>query len=173
MLLMEIIVELVEKPALQMGVLSSAEGYYVSTNKYGQYAHSSSNLDATPGNNQYSRVVYAGESVGGSSVTLTSADSIEYILESNKSYSMKITIVTSQSAGVGPGMFVYDVSVSVDNSGIAVLNATNLSFSYNPIGYVVNLSVQTGPFFRIDFIGTGGVNVRAVATIEATELLFV
>lgn len=151
---------------------SIAEGYYAATDKYGQYAHSSSNMDASPGNSQYTRVVYMGESVSGASVSLTAGDATEYQLVPNKNYAMKITVVAGQSAGSAPAIFVYDLLVAVNASNVATILATNLNYSYNPTAYTVILSIFSSNILRLDFSGIGGVTVRAVATFEATELSY-
>lgn len=157
-------------------------GYRAKANLPGQFAHSGGNqLNDDTGRNQFTRVVFYADS--NSNVTVDFGDglgSVNYPVESNRNYGMKIAVTASQVSGLLPEHKTFDLLVSVDNNGVVTVADVTASPAATPLvptisigagTYVVGYTTTTN-VFTLNFTGAAAVDVRATATIEATELLF-
>lgn len=159
-----------------IGNYSVAEGVRTVANLTGQYASSGSRFGGTPGDSQYTRVTYNGTSTSGNPVVLAASgiDGSFYTFVNNKTCTMRVTIVASEAALVNSAAFIYDLLVST-NAGVSTIVAgPTLGFSSNVPSYTVSITIDgiTTNQLNITFTGISA-TARAVATIEATELIFV
>lgn len=168
------------------GNSSVVTGFEAKSDKSGQYVHSCGNNDAAAGGgSQFSRVVYFAQSVTGATVNFKEGiTNGNYTVQNGRNYALKITVIAAQSAAGAqvPELSTFDLLLSVDNAGaVTVIDslaspaATPLTPTLSSFGggtYAIGYTTTTNTFL-LNFTGVGGVTVRATATIEAAELLYV
>lgn len=169
-----------------LGNSSIVTGFEAKSDKSGQYVHSCGNNDAAAGGgSQFSRVVYFAQSITGATVNFKEGiTNGNYTVQNGRNYALKITVMAAQSAAGAqvPELSTFDLLLSVDSAGaVTVIDslaspaATPLTPTVASFGggtYAIGYTTTTNTFL-LNFTGVGGVTVRATATIEATELLYV
>lgn len=156
-------------------VASFAIGNFAKTDKSGQFAHSCGNQVNTEsdGSSQYTRVVYFTESSGTTENFIQGIDGNGYTLANGRNYAITMTVVAAEIDGANPEMHIIHLLASVDGSGNVTVSPSSPPTPTKSIGagsYVISYTTATNLItFKFD---SGGPTVRATATIEATELLF-
>lgn len=167
---------------ISVGNNSVAMGFRSKPEKQAQFAQSGGNQSSDDGGgNQFTRVIYY--CVSSSNATVDFVDGLgttSYSLENNRNYGLRVSVIASQADGYQPEYKTFDLLISVNNTGVVAVADTTASPAATPL--VPTVSVGAGVYmvgyttstniFNLNFKGTAAVDVRATATIEATELLF-